>query len=84
MTAKAPLTICCVAPLKSVALASDIFFAGSKAIYLTNLGASGTVFAAVADPNRAIDRILAALGARKCGEGENLWLIETPAWHARS
>ena len=38
--AKAPFTIRCVLPVESVAVASDIFFAGSKGANLTNFGAS--------------------------------------------
>src|ERR1700733_4337787 len=41
-TAQAPLTIRCGLPGESVAVASDIFFAGSKAANLINRGASAT------------------------------------------
>ena len=46
--AKAPLTIRCVAPVESVAVASDSFFAGSNGTNLTSLSASETVLLAAA------------------------------------
>ena len=47
-TAKAPFTIRCGFPVESVAVASDIFFAGSKAANLINRGASETALLAAA------------------------------------
>ena len=47
-TAKAPFTIRCVAPAESVAVASDIFVAGSKGTNLTSFGASETALLAAA------------------------------------
>ena len=46
--AKAPFTIRCGLPVESVAVASDIFFAGSKAANLINRGASETALLAAA------------------------------------
>jgi hypothetical protein len=47
-TADAPLMIRCGLPVESVAVASDIFLAGSKAANLINRGASETVLLAAA------------------------------------
>ena len=47
--AKAPFTIRCVPPAASIAVASDIFFAGSKGANLTNFGASEVALRAAAE-----------------------------------
>ena len=55
-TAKAPFTMRCVAPLESVALASDIFFAGSNGTNCDQLRCIGSRLGRRGGTNRAIDR----------------------------
>ena len=75
-TAKAPFTMRCGLPVESVAVASDIFFAGSNGANLINCGASETALLAAAARMAAIDRILPAIGARQRGQRQNMRFVE--------
>ena len=75
-TAKAPFTIRCGRPVESVAVASDIFFAGSKAANLISCRRVGDGLARGRRANGSVDRVLAAIRTRQRGQRQNVRLVE--------
>ena len=75
-TAKAPFTIRSVAPAGSVAVASDIFFAGSNGTNLHQCRRVGDALGRRGGANGPIDRVLPAIGAGQRRQRQNMRFVE--------